>query len=113
VTTVAATDVAPITVTGNQPPTGSAQGPYVGMVNTAIAIAGTASDPDNDPLTTAWTVSGPGSCTIAAPDALATAVTCDTPGAYTLTLTISDGVNPAVSVTGVLTVAPVLLPPTL
>jgi hypothetical protein len=82
-----------------------------GNEGAAIAIGGTATDPDGDPLTTSWTVTpgagvDPGAtCTIAAPASLSTTVSCTDDGSYTLTLTASDGINAPVSATGTLTVA--------
>ena len=82
-----------------------------GNEGAAIPISGTATDPDADPLTSTWTVAPAGgvdagaTCAIAAPASLATTITCTDDGTYTLTLTVSDGVNPAVVKTGTLTVA--------
>jgi PKD repeat protein len=75
-----------------------------------VAIAGTASDPDGDALTSTWKVTpvtaDPGAtCTPADAGSLATSVTCTDDGTYTLTLTVSDGRNPAVVKTSQLTVA--------
>ena len=50
----------------------------------------------NGATTTLWSSSGgTGHCTFADPAAVSTSVTCDDNGTYTLTLTASDGVNPA------------------
>jgi hypothetical protein len=82
-----------------------------GNEGAAIPIAGMATDPDGDPLTTSWSVApgvgvDPGaSCTIAAPASVATTISCTDDGSYTLTLTASDGINAPVSATSTLTVA--------
>lgn len=90
------------------PPTGGAPsvdaGPTVsGDRNTPIALAGSASDPNNDPLTINWTFSpGAGtpagaSCSFGNASQPATTITCDTVGNYVATLTANDGTNPSVS----------------
>ena len=73
----------------------------------------TSSDPDGDTLSVAWTVSGPGTCSIGDAALLSTTVTCDTEGVYTLTLTVNDGQNPAVSASTTFVVTTPILPPTL
>ncbi len=80
---------------GNQPPMVDAGPAVSGLVNTPIALSGSASDPDSDPLTILWT--GPAACTFADPTDPATSVTCTGTGHFTLTLTASDGVNAPVS----------------
>jgi hypothetical protein len=82
-----------------------------GAEGAAIAIHGTAIDPDGDPVTHTWTVTPAGPvdagtiCTIANPSALDTTVTCNDDGAFTITLTASDGINMPVAVDGALTVS--------
>jgi FtsP/CotA-like multicopper oxidase with cupredoxin domain len=82
-----------------------------GAEGAAIAIHGTATDPDGDPVTHTWTVAPAGPvdagtiCTIADPAALDTTVTCNDDGAFTITLTASDGINMPVAVDGALTVS--------
>jgi hypothetical protein len=77
----------------------------------AIAIHGTAVDPDGDPVTTMWSyVPGVGvdvgaTCAVFDPTALDTTIICTDDGTYTLTLTGDDGVNAPVSVNATLTVA--------
>jgi hypothetical protein len=99
-----------VRIAENKPPVVTV-GNASGNEGSAIPISGTATDPDGDPLTTTWSFS-PGAgvdagatCTIASPSSLATTITCTDDGTYTLTLTASDGVNPAVVKTGTLTVA--------
>jgi hypothetical protein len=61
---------------------------------------GTPADPSNDPA----------ACSFTDPTALATQITCPTPGQYTLTLRVSDGDNePVVATTG-LTIVPQRVP---
>lgn len=87
----------------NTPPTVSAGTSYPGIEGSAIAISGTASDSDGDTLTPSWSVS-PNGCSLANPAALSTTVTCSDEGSYTLTLSVSDGVNPSVIAAAPLTV---------
>lgn len=95
----------------NAPPTNDAAGPYAGDEGSAVALAGDADDVNaGDTLTSTWSyapVSGVdvgASCTFADAADLTTTVTCTDDGTYELTLTTSDGVNPAVSDTAVLTI---------
>jgi hypothetical protein len=81
----------------NEPPSASAGGPYSGVEGSPIAISGSASDPDGDPLTKTWSVTpgagtDPGAtCTVASPSSLATSVTCNDDGTFNLALTVNDG----------------------
>jgi len=94
----------------NKPPVVDAGGPYAGSEGSAIAITGSATDPESDPLSTTWTatpgvgVDAGATCSFAGATALVTTVTCTDDGPYTLTLTVSDGINPAVVKTAALTV---------
>lgn len=95
----------------NQSPTVGAGGPYSGDEGSPIAISGTATDPDNDPLTPSWSwaagagVDAGATCTFGDASSLPTTVTCTDDGVYTLTLSASDGNHPAVTSTATLTVA--------
>jgi uncharacterized repeat protein (TIGR02543 family) len=62
-------------------------------VSGAVAfLDGTVSDPDDDPLTSTWSlVSGPGTVTFADASTVDTTATFTTPGTYTLRLTADDG----------------------
>ena len=90
----------PLVSATNQPPTGSAGGPYTGTTGSPTTLSGTASDPEHDPLTYLWSVAPqPGSptgaaCTIANPATLVTSVTCNDAGSYSVSLSLSDGHNP-------------------
>jgi len=98
------------------PPTNDAGGPYAGDEGSAVALDGSASDPNGgdpnggDPLTSAWTYApAPGvdaGATCAFDDAgdPTTGVTCTDDGTYELTLTSSDGVNADLTDTAELTV---------
>lgn len=74
----------------NNPPTADAAGPYSGSMGSSIAIAGSATDPDGNPLSYTWT-SNNSACKITDPTALATNVTCTNMGTFTLTIKVSDG----------------------
>ena len=98
------------TVLLDAPPTADPGGPYSGLQDHQIPIAGTASDPDTPVLRTQWAVTlGAGvdpaaTCTIADPAALATTVSCTAPGQYALTLTADDGAAQPVTAGTTLTV---------
>ena len=88
---------------GNGSPVVNA-GPDVSTApGTPVALNGSASDPDGDALTLAWTVSG-SSCTITPTNTAVASITCTDPGTYTATLTASDGINPPVSDSATVTV---------
>ncbi|WP_026425190.1 vWA domain-containing protein [Actinokineospora inagensis] len=87
----------------NAPPVVNAGGPYDGLQNADIPIAGTFTDSDGATQTTTWTVNpNSGECTVANPSALNTTVRCTTFGTYVLSLTGSDGVNGPVRNTAIL-----------
>ena len=104
-----ATDVVRVIV--NAPPVVDAGGPYAGAEGSAVAIAGTVTDPDGPSLTTAWTVvpasgvDAGATCAFGAAAAVSTTVTCTDDGTYTLTLTADDGLNAPVVDTATLTVS--------
>lgn len=94
----------------NSAPSVDAGGPYSGSEGTAIALDGTATDPDSDPLTLSWSAS-PGldvdagaGCTFSDASIEDPTISCTDDGTWTLTLTADDGVNAPVSDTAVLTV---------
>lgn len=106
-------DTAPVTVTAvttNQPPSSSAGGPYSGAEGSSVTVTGTASDPDGDALTYAWSyaagagVDAGAACTFGNAAALATTIRCTDDGSYTLTLKVNDGHHPDVVSTANLTV---------
>jgi hypothetical protein len=75
----------------NNPPIVSAGPAQAGFTN-AYTLAGTATDPNSNPLTSIWTkVSGPGTATFSNPNALNPLVTFSTPGIYIMRLTSTDG----------------------
>jgi PKD domain len=93
----------------NRPPVASAGGPYAAAEGSPVALHGSATDPDGDPLTYAWDVGGVAAsgadATATAPDGPATVpvklTVCDDHGACatdTTTLTVSN-VPPAVTLT--------------
>ena len=93
-----------------QPP-GVTVSDAAGEEGAAIPIHTTAFDDDGDPMATTWSFSPQGgvdpgaTCVIADPAALNTTITCTDDGLYTLTVTASDGVNPAVVQNATLTVS--------
>ena len=86
------------TTPSNTPPTANAGGPYSGNEGSAIAMSGaTATDPDGDSLTYTWSVDDTTRCSFDDASALIPNLTCSDNGNYTATLSVSDGVNPAVT----------------
>ncbi len=104
-----ASDAAAVTVNPDLPPSVNAGPDVSGSAQSAITVAGSASDPEGDPLTFHWTSSSP-SCTFGDASQAATTITCTTQGNYTATLTVNDGFNPAVSDTAAITVTDILFP---
>jgi hypothetical protein len=78
--------------TGNGAPTVDAGPPVSTTPNVAGQLIGSASDPDNDPLTLSWTTSDP-ACTVTPANAAVATVTCTKAGTFTATLTASDGTH--------------------
>jgi PKD repeat protein len=70
----------------NRAPTASAGGPYSGVAGSPIALVGSGSDPDGDPLSFSWAF-GDGTTGSGASVAHAYAE----PGSYVAVLTVSDG----------------------
>jgi len=66
--------------------------PSSGPAPLVVQFSAGASDPDNDPLSIQWDFGDGGSSTLADPNHV-----YSTPGLYTATATVSDGVNPPVS----------------
>jgi PKD repeat protein len=103
------TSAATTTVVVNAPPEIDAAGPYAGLEGGPVALAGTATDADGDPLALSWSfatsVDAGGSCTMSGTATLVPSVTCSDDATITATLTADDGVNPPVSDTTTLTVA--------
>ncbi len=95
----------------NEPPVVNAGPDVTGDEGAAMALSGSASDPEGDPLTIAWTftpaagVDAGASCSFANPTSPATTITCTDDGTYTATLTASDGINPPVSDSASVTLA--------
>jgi PKD repeat protein len=88
----------------NQQPTVDAGGAYSGDEGSAIAMsAATATDPDGDILTYAWSTDST-LCTFDDASVLNPTLTCNDDGNFTATLTVSDGINEAVANTAGVTV---------
>lgn len=87
----------------NQAPSVSAPASVSGNEGVAIALTGSAQDPDSPNLTVTWSVSV--GCTVANASAASTSVTCADNGTYTAVLTANDGVNPPATATTTVNVA--------
>jgi hypothetical protein len=93
------------TVAINQPPV-VAVSPISGNEGAVIPLAFSATDADNDPLTNTWTATpGLGVDPGASCSFTATSVTCTDDGQWSISLSSSDGINPAVVRSTTLTVA--------
>ncbi|MBJ80297.1 MAG: hypothetical protein CMH60_03175 [Myxococcales bacterium] len=76
----------------NRPPVAHVDVASTHAAGTALALDGRlSSDPDGDPLTYAWSVSGPASVSVDEPTAALTQCLLETPGNYEISLTVSDG----------------------
>jgi hypothetical protein len=101
----------------NSPPTANAGGPYTVNEGSSLTLAGTASDPEMDPLTISWSfaVAGnPGTvCLTSNTSTLTPTISCNDDALVVATLTVSDGINAPVSSVATITVdnvSPVLGP---
>jgi len=92
----------------NAPPTANAGGPYSGNEGSAIAMSGaSASDPNagaGDTLSYLWSVNSP-LCSFSNANILNPNLTCSDNGSFTVTLSVNDGVNPAVTSNASVTVS--------
>jgi hypothetical protein len=82
-----------IVVSSVPPPNGAPLvevGDAAGLVGEAIPMSATATDPDADPLTLAWSADS-AACSFSDPSALAPTLTCSAPGQVTVTLAADDG----------------------
>ncbi|GAA3058505.1 hypothetical protein [Actinokineospora globicatena] len=88
-------------ITVNRPPVVDPGGPYEGLEDTEVPIAGTFTDQDGPRQETTWSISpAPGTddeaeCGFADPEDLTTTVHCDRYGTYVLTLDGTDGISDA------------------
>ncbi len=96
-------DLGTVTTTGqitvNGPPAADSGGPYHGTEGLPTTLVGTATDPENDPLTFGWTFTpgalDPGaSCVDVGSTTLAPSLTCTDDAVVGASLSASDGVNP-------------------
>lgn len=88
-----------VVVVVNTPPVANAGRDYDGDEGSTVALSGSASDPDADSLTYAWSYA-PGAgvdagavCTFANESAAVTTIVCTDDGTYDLTLSVNDGYN--------------------
>ena len=84
----------------NRPPAVSAGGPYAGTEGSPVAFAGAATDPDGDQLTIAWSFGDGATAPVLAP----THAYADD-GAFTATLTATDGRGGSASASVAVTLA--------
>ncbi|WP_426749850.1 Ig-like domain-containing protein [Myxococcus sp. Y35] len=77
----------------NAPPIVDTGPDLEGMASQQLTLQGSASDPDGDPLTYAWSyVAPPGvHCTFGSPSAPVSSIQCDGAGTVTVSLTANDG----------------------
>jgi RHS repeat-associated protein len=107
-TSTSTTTVTVLPAKVNQPPVVNA-GPNqtITLPANTVTLNGTASDPQNSPMTFAWIqVSGPGIATFSNPTALTTTASFTIQGTYTLQLTATDALNLSGSATVHVTVNP-------
>jgi hypothetical protein len=97
----------------NSAPTIAPIGPQAFNVGTSVGVGYSATDPDNDPLTADVSSDNPGVVTafVSAPGTIT--LTGVGAGSANVTLTVSDGINPAVSMPFAVTVAAVNSAPTI
>ena len=88
----------------NLPPEVSAGAPVEAEPNELVILAGSAEDPERDPLTFDWTTAPGTTCKISSPGSANTTVTCTAPGIHDLTLTVTDGHNLPVIATTIITI---------
>lgn len=87
----------------NVPPEVDAGSDQAGPEGSAVSLGGSASDGDGDTLAYQWTYApGPGidagaGCQFGDPASPATTFICDDDGEFTVTLSVDDGTNPAVT----------------
>jgi PKD repeat protein len=106
------------TVVVNSPPTASAGGPYTVNEGSPLNLAGTATDPEMDPLTISWSfvvAGGPGTaCMSTGTGTVTPTITCNDDALVTATMTADDGINTPVTsaptTISVMNVGPVIGP---
>jgi protocatechuate 3,4-dioxygenase beta subunit len=95
----------------NQPPTADAGGPYEVAEGSSVLLAGSGSDPDQDPLSFAWDLDGNGSFETPGQSGTFSAAAIDGPAGRTATLQVCDDQNAcatAEAIVNVLNAAPVI-----
>ncbi len=89
----------------NMPPNVNAGGPYLGDEGASVGISGSATDPEGQAITYAWTYSSGAPCAFGDDSAAVTVVTCTDDGTFTLTLTAIDAFGASASADTTLIVA--------
>ena len=98
-------DTALVSVTApNVPPVVSAGPDLTESVGHNATLMGSVTDPDSIPALQ-WATGNP-ACSFGSPNTAVTSFTCTIPGIFAATLTASDGVNPPVSSTALVTFIP-------
>jgi PKD repeat protein len=91
----------------NDPPTAEAGGPYSGIEGSALSLAGSATDPEGDPITYSWSFSwsGTGVTCVTTGDTTATpTVACDDDTLVTAVLIAADGHSSSVGAVAVVSI---------
>ena len=95
------TDIATATVLVNSPPTVDATNDYAGVEGMPLSLEADAQDVDGDLLSTSWNFTWTGdpgtTCTATGAGTLTPTLTCNDDATVTAVVTVTDGVNPAVS----------------
>lgn len=95
----------------NLPPVVAAGSDRSGSEGEPVTLTGSASDPENNPLTITWSytsgsnVDAGATCTFENGTTLTPTFRCTDDGNYTVTLSVSDGTNPPVTASVVITLA--------
>jgi hypothetical protein len=90
-------------------PTVNSGGPYSGVEGAGVTLGANATDPDGDTLNITWssnvTTAAPGTvCSFTGIHTLAPTLTCNDDAVVEVTITVSDGINPAVTATTTVTI---------
>ena len=99
------------TTSVNQPPTARAGADKSGTEGSKVTLTGSGTDPEGAVVSYRWTyaagagVDAGATCALGSPTTARTTFSCTDDGTFTLTLAVSDGTNPPVTDTAVVTLA--------